>query len=232
MNQEFTKSLRIVTDRRCLCIVANLSDYFNSDCEKYRTSNGVCDEFMQGREVFVDLCYPQDVITNNFTNVAAESFELNLSSYPPWCAKQLMRAVCELAFPPCKNRNAGVISPAWLCKESCEQYVYGNCSSAYSRALSSLKAVRDSPIARNVKPVHFAVGIPACDSLPTIEESNGSCFSINVDLGYRGKMHECRLIFDRRNLICLSWCIPSVKGKNVGGEKSWRFSVQTSLVDG
>jgi hypothetical protein len=171
------------------CCNENLADYISSDCENYRSSNGVCDEFLQGKEVFVDLCYPQDIIANDLIAAVAKSFNLSFTSnlYSSQCVRNLLRAVCELAFPPCRrDPSSGIILPALLCKETCEEYAFGNCSSAYSRALVSLKAVLEDASSRYLTPFHVPTGslpsVPVCDMLLSREESNRSCLYIDVDL--------------------------------------------------
>ena len=139
--------------------------------------------------MFVDLCFPQDVITNKFTEAGDQLLNTLKTSSDSWCVEQLRRAMCELSFPPCAILTSGVVVPRLLCKESCQQYVYGNCSLVYARALEVLKIVSNLNSGRNMVPLHLSARVlPTCAQQPTKSESNGSCFDIAVDFGYKGKI--------------------------------------------
>ena len=170
-----------------------------SDRCELLVASSVCKSYLSNRTVFFDGQFSQKQTVQYLDSLLQN---INKYKYRPGlkqsCSASIVKFVCRYTLPNCTNSKITGLTRARLCKESCEStFVQPNfCCSEFRTVLGTASAIAHNTTL--LSPKHLSIDELQCDYLQTRQESNHTCFS--VDLFGSNHFFACYFI---RLTVCL-----------------------------
>eukprot|EP00118_Oscarella_pearsei_P020598 m.224607 g.224607 ORF g.224607 m.224607 type:complete len:645 (+) comp39997_c0_seq2:1393-3327(+) len=153
---------------------------FAEQCQTYK-SGRVCGQYRRNQTVLISQSSSPDFILDQVDQLMAPiaAFIDELGDEDS-CLDVFTETLCHFIFPSCRSSGPGSqVGSSHLCKETCNQLLYGNCSASYVRGTTTIAAFAE----RFSLPSFIYLGVPRCGFLASKAEDPG-CMDVQLSLGY------------------------------------------------